>query len=80
MQPYWRAFAELHRHRPTGFGPSPIPVVKIAAWLDLHQVHGLEDRLEYLDLIGVLDTEWLAWAVKRKEEKGKANADTKPRD
>ena len=48
-------------------GATPIPTSEIVAWLDLHLIHDLEDRLEYSIHISTLDSAWLSWARARKE-------------
>jgi hypothetical protein len=65
----WDAFAELSCRRPVGFGPGAIPMTEIVAWLDLHQVEEMEERTEFVELIGVMDREWLTWADKKRKEK-----------
>ena len=62
----WRAFGELHRSRQTGFGPSPLSVQDITAWLDLHDI---DDKAEFFELIQAMDETWLTWAIE--QSKGK---------
>jgi hypothetical protein len=65
----WKAFLDLHRHRPTGWGASPLPLESIVAWMDLH---GVDDRAQMFELISALDAEWLE--VVRKKEQQNDNA------
>lgn len=57
----WKAFVVLDSARfPTNYyeGPKPLAIHDIVAWLDLHRLEG-EERLEYFELIRVLDDAWL---------------------
>ena len=66
--PAWNAFTQLHRQRPCGFAPGPIPMADMQAWLDLHEIRDLDDRMELVELIAAMDAEYLAWAAKKREE------------
>ena len=58
----WDAFAQLHNARPTGFGPSPIPMESIESWMRIHGVESVEDRARTLRLIQSMDVAWCEWA------------------
>jgi len=66
LQRVWRAFGELHRSRQTGFGPSPLSVHEVTAWMSLHDV---EDEIEFFELIQAMDETWLAWATEQNKDK-----------
>lgn len=72
LQPIWNAFIDLHGSRPSGFGPSAILTSEVLSWLDLHGIQDYETRIEYYELIRVLDNQWLKWAAKENEKKDNA--------
>lgn len=69
LTPVWNAFAGLHMTRPSGFGPCAVPMESIRVWLDLHEIHDLDDRVEFLELIQAMDAAWLAWANEKMKAK-----------
>lgn len=64
---YYRAFIELCGKRQFNFGPQPIQLSEIAAWLDLQRITNSESRLEYALFIGLLDQTWLKWQIERSQ-------------
>lgn len=72
LQLIWNAFIDLHGSRPSGFGPTAIPTSEVLSWLDLQGIRDRETRIEYYELIRVLDNCWLKWAGKENEKKDKA--------
>ena len=68
LRPLWQAFWQLSRCRPSGWGPSAIPVSEIVAYLDLRHITDPDTRVEWADLIAVMDNEWLRWAVDQQKE------------
>lgn len=36
-----------------------IPITEVVCWLDVHGVHDQETRLEYCQILGILDALWL---------------------
>lgn len=55
----WNGFLELAGRRQSGFGPCPISVSDITAWLDLNEVRSHERRRRYFSLICAMDNHWL---------------------
>lgn len=67
----WNAFNELHRIRPVGFGVSAIPYSDIEAWLNIHDIYEVDERLYYYSVIIQIDAEFVSWARDREEQKSK---------
>lgn len=65
------AFMALHQSRAYGFGPNPISLESIDAWLRLNEVTDKEDKLDYCYLIRAMDSAWLKWYAKSQETKRK---------
>lgn len=80
LVPFWRAFNELSRTRPVGMGVGAIPMSEILAWLDLHEIGGFEDRIEYARWIGYLDSLFLEYQSKKQQQEstGKAAISKRP--
>jgi len=74
MADVWQAFQDLNCSRTAGFDFNPIQVNEIQAWLSIHEVTELEDKVEYYRLITTLDRVWLKWSREKHEAK---NANTK---
>jgi hypothetical protein len=57
----WRAFTHLSKSRRAGFASMlPVPMSEIAAYRrEVYPDFDVEDRLEFLDLIGRMDHEFL---------------------
>lgn len=72
--PYWAAFQELSMTRPVGMGVGAIPFQEIVAWLDLHQITSLEDRLEYAKWVRYLDGVFLEHHAKQQQSEPKSSA------
>jgi hypothetical protein len=64
----WKAFWDLSRARPTGFGPAPIPPSDILAWMQIYQLPP-DQRAEFYELLTAMDEEWMVWASKESERK-----------
>lgn len=65
---YWLAFMELHRCRPSGYGPVGIPFTEVEAWLRVYQVTEPDDVMTFARIIGMLDNVWLDHQYKRLKE------------
>jgi hypothetical protein len=52
--------------RQAGFGPSALAVTDITAWMDLHEI---EDRIEFYELIVTMDREWMSWVMTKQESR-----------
>jgi len=57
----WDLFWQLHGCRQYGVGPCPLSVTDIVNLLDLCQITG-EQKMEYFQLIKIMDRTWLSWA------------------
>jgi hypothetical protein len=68
LEEVWQAFHDLNLSRQTGFGPSALSVKDITAWMDLHEI---QDRSEFYELIVAMDSEWMNWAMKKQESRAK---------
>jgi hypothetical protein len=62
-------FWELHRHRPAGWGPTPLPYRDVVAWLDANDVTEPNLRSDLLTLVGAMDTTWLEWAIEQQKQR-----------
>ena len=67
----WQAFQELNQSRQVGLSANPILVSEIKAWLELHNINDLDERLELHKLIRILDQTWLSWVQAKQAEKEK---------
>lgn len=54
----WAAFAQLNGSRQYGFGPQPIPVSEIVAWLELNDITDSDQRNDIAIMVRILDSEW----------------------
>lgn len=64
----WHAFNSLNAMRRVGFGPSPIVVSDVHAWLEIHLVPYTE-RPCMFNMITALDRIWMDhYQAKQKEE------------
>lgn len=67
VRPYYEVFIALHRARPVGMGPGPIPLADIEAAGRLFRVR----RMDYLvRVVQALDEVWLRWWAERQETHG----------
>lgn len=67
--PVWNAFQELSGRRQVGFGPCPITITDIMAWLDLNEVRLTDRRRWYYGLIASMDNRYLVLNAERKDKK-----------
>lgn len=77
----WQAWEALNSTRPVGFGPAPIPIPDIVAYLDLLNITSLDDRLMHFKFIRSLDAHWVSYQVNNRLEKsGKQHGTTEAND
>ena len=80
IEDVWLGFWRLNRSRQSGFGPCPLGVMDIKAWMDLYEI---DDKVEFYELILVMDREWMKWANKQttriEVNGGRSNIATKDR-
>lgn len=62
LELYADAWAQMHRARACGNGPTGIALAEIAAWMDMAGVTEPWEREAFLDAVQALDAEWLSWA------------------
>lgn len=63
-RPYLDGFWALARGRAHGqFGPSPIPVTEVQAYLALVKECGVDERMKFLRLVQKMDTVYLEHAA-----------------
>lgn len=67
----WNSFNELHRVRQVGFGVNAITYSDIEAWLNIHDIYDIDERLYYFDVIIQIDSEFVSWAREREEQERK---------
>ena len=67
LWPIWNAFKVVHKRRPRGVGFSPIPVSEIRHYLDLIGLRSHDTRMEWFEIIDIVDDEWRAYALKEAE-------------
>jgi hypothetical protein len=66
----WQCFLTLNRTRQIGYAsPQPIPLSEIVAWMNLHQVDGVEQRVSFARLVAVADAEAMAYFAKETEKR-----------
>jgi len=65
LQGVWSMFWQLHCSRQYGFGPCPLAVIDITAYMKLYAV---TDRIESYELIVGMDMEWLKYANSKNEK------------
>lgn len=62
----WVGFQTLHMSRPsTGFGPGPIPLSEIVAYVELMQIAPGDDRQEFMQIMRTLDKTYLQQVTKK---------------
>jgi hypothetical protein len=64
----WKAFFDLSRARPSGFGPATLRISDMLAWMTIHQLPSLQ-RAEFFELISSMDDVWMEWANNEQERK-----------
>jgi hypothetical protein len=57
----WDGYFWLSRRRPSGMGPGRIPTTEMLAWCDLVGIIDRELRVEFCEMIDVLDSVWFQW-------------------
>lgn len=58
LEPVYKAFTDLSRSRLVGFAANPLTVSDIEAYLRLRGITDLDERLEWFDLLKMLDNHW----------------------
>jgi hypothetical protein len=48
---------------------NPITASDIEAWVNLHGVSDIDERLRYYEFISLLDAAWLTWNAKQAKQK-----------
>lgn len=66
FQFYLDAFNELSTCRPSGFGTGPIPFTAIKEYFTMYEV---EDFLDFLEVIRIMDREYLSIQSKKNKPK-----------
>lgn len=61
-------WVDLHGFRPRGFGPGPVPLCEIVAYLDLHEIFDPEERRELVVIVTGVDREYLAKQAAKKSK------------
>lgn len=67
LEVFWNAWNSLHSMRPCGFGPAPLPLADIAAYLELRSIRDPDLKADYLELLLAMDATWLGWARNKVE-------------
>ncbi len=65
MEFAWRAFAQLSCQRQVGFGTVPLAVCDIVAWMEIHGVFDVSERMNLFQIITSLDNVWMKWAEEK---------------
>ena len=65
--------------RPIGFSVGAIPYSDIEAWLNIHDIYDIDERLYYFNVIIQVDSEFVTWARNKEEQERKKKPDTKKR-
>src|SRR5690606_33300646 len=68
----WQAFQELCHFRPSGWSYQAIPLEAIVAWMDLHEIYDLDERLFVYRMILCLDAKWVNHMRQRTEAEREA--------
>lgn len=71
----WQAFQDLSNSRSLGFCANPIQVSEIEAWLRIHGITAIEDRVECYRLIKSLDAVWMTRSREKQKEQQEADED-----
>jgi len=71
LQDVWLAFSELNQGRSYGFGPNPISMRDIQAWLAMSDITDADEKMDFLYLIRAMDVAWLKWFAKSQEARRK---------
>lgn len=65
----WLIFQSVLHSRRVGFGPFFIPLSEMIAALDLFEIHDVEQRLYYVQLLQQLDRVYLEWQERNRPKK-----------
>ncbi len=57
--------------RPIGFNIGAIHYSDIEAWLNIHNIYDIDERLYYFNIIIQVDSEFVSWAREKEERKKK---------
>lgn len=74
LSPFWSAFNILTRSRVQTFGgPGPIPLTEIESYFRLFYITDLEEREEYLQILIVMDREFLKYHAELQKRENNRN-------
>ncbi|MEK9722238.1 MAG: hypothetical protein VW405_01980 [Rhodospirillaceae bacterium] len=62
----WSAFTQLSAARRVGMAANPIAPSDVLAWLDIHCITDPGERVEFYELLLVMDQAWLRWHSRTK--------------
>jgi len=71
MACYWKAFHECNSSRSVGMSVGAIPLSEIVAYLNLHYITDIDERLEYTKWIMFLDQVYLKLNREKQEKETK---------
>ena len=63
----WRAFSVLHGQRQYTFGPQPLQLNEMQAYLNLHGCTGTDYRTEIVTHLLAMDRTWLQWYAEQQD-------------
>lgn len=81
LVPFWNAFHVLSNSRQIGMGIGGIPLSAFESYFRIYRITDQEDQLEYIYMVGALDSEYLAFQNEKSKKQSKevnSNAKSRP--